>query len=112
MDLRGRDIDTERVAGVEVPTTCRDRIDDGVLEAAVDVVEAHNVTEYTVSPVGGLKIRVGVHRPDRTYVALRDELHTLDAPVTEHGVSDGVHRLRLSLTHEAGGSAAGSTQDR
>ena len=111
MEFGGRDIDTVQIAGVEVPTTCRDRIDDDVLKAAVDIVETHQVTEYTVSPVGGLKIRVGVHRPDRTYDTLRDELHALNVPVTDHGVSDGVRRLRLSLTHEAGETAAGSTQD-
>ncbi|ERG88028.1 MAG: hypothetical protein J07HX5_00169 [halophilic archaeon J07HX5] len=111
MNIGGHDIDTEQVAGVEIPATCRDRIDDDVLKAAVEILDAHQMTDYTVSPVGGLKIRVGVHRPNTAYVALRDELHTLDAPVTEHGVSDGVRRLRLGLTSETDETAASSTQN-
>lgn len=99
--LRKRDVETTTVAGVEVPTTCTDRIDAGALASAVAVLEEYNATEYTVSPVGGLQVRLGIHRPARVHDALRDSLRRVGDGVTGHGVADGFRRLRVDVTTSA-----------
>lgn len=90
-------VETETVAGVAVPTSCRDRIDEAVLGEALAVLEAHAVAHYRVSPVGGLKVFVGVHRPDAEYESIRDELGDAAYDLREHGAADGFRRLRVRL---------------
>jgi hypothetical protein len=97
----GRSVETERVAGVAVPTTCRDQVDDETLAGAVAVLDDHSVHDYTVSPVGGLKIRVGVHRPDAVVEDLRSALERVSGRVTTHGTSDGFHRILVDITTPA-----------
>lgn len=97
-EFGGRDIETERIAGVAVPTTCSDRIDESTLAAAVEVLDKHNATEYAVSPVGGLKVRVGVHRPSTVHRSLFEGLEDISDTVTDHGTKDGFRRLRVDVT--------------
>jgi hypothetical protein len=99
--LGGPDVETVTVAGVAVPTTCRDRIDDERLADAVAVLEEHSVTDYTVSPVGGLQVQVGVHRPETVQAAIAESLSRVGG-VTDHGMSNGFHRLRVDVTAPAG----------
>ncbi|MFT4880745.1 MAG: hypothetical protein ACI9HI_000742 [Salinirussus sp.] len=100
--LGGPDVETVTVAGVAVPTTCRDRVDDETLADAVAVLEEYGVTDYTVSPVGGLQIQVGVHRPETVQDALYDSLSRVGDGVTDHGMANGFHRLRVDVTATAG----------
>jgi hypothetical protein len=90
-------VETELVAGVSVPTTCRDRVDETALQSVASVLEEYQVDRYGVSPVGGLKIWVGVHRPDSVYESLRTALAEAGYGVTAHGVKDGFRRLRVDL---------------
>lgn len=90
-------IETESVAGVAVPTTCRDRVDEAALQSVASVLERYQVDRYGVSPVGGLKIWVGVHRPDSVYKSLRTALAEAGYGVTTHGIKDGFHRLRVDI---------------
>ena len=91
-------VETETVSEVAIPTSCRDRIDEAVLGEALAVLEAHGVAHYRVSPVGGLKIFVGIHRPDAEYESIRDELADAAYGLREHGAVDGFRRLRVGLT--------------
>lgn len=91
-------VETETVAGVAVPASCRDRVDDGALEAAVDVLDAHSVVYYEVSPVGGLRAYVGVHRSAAEQASLRRGLEEATHGVREEGVDDGFRRFRAALT--------------
>lgn len=91
------DVETETIAGVAVPTSCRDRIDEAALEETLGVLEAHGVVSYRVSPVGGLKVFVGVHRPDAEYESIRDELGDAAYDLREHGAADGFRRIRVGL---------------
>jgi hypothetical protein len=91
------DVETEPVAGVPVPTTCRDRIDEGALRDVVDALAAHGVDRYRVSPVGGMKLRIGIHRPDAVHESLHDALSAAGYGVVDHGVADGFRRLRVGL---------------
>jgi hypothetical protein len=100
--LGGPDVETETVAGVAVPTTCRDRIDDETLAGAVAVLDEYSVTDYTVSPVGGLQIQVGIHRPDTVQDALYESLSRVGGGVTDHGTTNGFRRLRVDVTTAAG----------
>jgi|APHM01.1.fsa_nt_gi hypothetical protein len=90
-------VETETVAGVAVPTSCHDRIDEAVLADAVAVLQAHSVVHYQVSPVGGLKIFLGVHRPEAEYRSLRERLEETTYGLREHSVADGFYRLRAAL---------------
>lgn len=101
----GRPVETETVAGVAVPTTCRDRVDDETLAGAVAVLDEHSVHDFTVSPVGGVKIRVGVHRPDAVVEALRSALERVSGRVTTHGTSDGFYRILVDITTPADDSS-------
>lgn len=91
-------VETEPVAGVAVPLSCRNRIDEATLADAVAVLETHAVAHYRVSPVGGLKVFVGVHRPDAEYETLRSALDDVTYGLRERGVSEGFRRLRAALT--------------
>lgn len=90
-------VETETVAGVAVPTACRDRIDDEALAAAVDALDEHTVSQYRVSPVGGLKVRVGVYRPMEQHESIRAALEDATHGVRDHGTRDGFRRLRAAL---------------
>lgn len=90
-------IETESVAGAAVPTTCRDRIDEVALRSVVTVLEDYQVDQYGVSPVGGLKLWVGVHRPDSVHESLQTALAEAGHDVTIHGVKDGFRRLRVDI---------------
>ena len=90
-------VETELVAGVAVPTTCRDRVDEAALRSVAGVLEEYQVDRYGVSPVGGLKLWVGVHRPDSVHESLRAALAEAGHGVTTHGVKDGFHRLRVDI---------------
>ena len=94
-------IDTETVAGVAVPATCRDRIDEDALRTVAAVLGEYRVESYGVSPVGGLKLRIGVHRPESVHDALQAALAEAGHGVTEHGVADGFRRLRVDLVDPA-----------
>lgn len=95
------DVETDAVAGVAVPTACRDRIDEDALRAAVDALAEFHVDRYVVSPVGGLKLRIGVHRPASAQEALRAALADAGHGLTDHGVADGFRRLRVDLVDPA-----------
>lgn len=90
-------VETEPVAEVAVPTTCRDRIDEDALRSLVAVLAAHRVDRVGVSPVGGLKLFVGVHRPESVHESLDTALDAAGHGVTDHGVEDGFRRLRVGL---------------
>ena len=90
-------VETELVAGVAVPTTCRDRVDEAALRSVTSVLEKYQVDRYGVSPVGGLKLWVGVHRPDAVYKSLQTALAEAGHGVTTHGGKDGFHRLRVDM---------------
>ncbi len=91
------DGETATVAGVTVPAPCADRIDEQALRAAVEILADHRVDRYEVSPSGGLKIHIGVHRPDRRYRALRAELEERSYGLREYGARDGFRRLRVDF---------------
>lgn len=91
------EVETDPVAGVPVPTTCRDRVDGAALRAAVDALEAHAVGTFWVSPSGGLKCRIGVRRPERVQQSLREALADAGYGVVDHGVRRGFRRLRVDL---------------
>ncbi len=94
-------VDTETVAGTAVPTTCRDRIDEDALRSVVDVLAEYHVGSYGVSPVGGLKLRIGIHRPESVHDALQAALAEAGHGVSDHGVADGFRRLRVGLVDPA-----------
>lgn len=88
------------VGGVDVPVVCRDRIDETALTDAVEVLDAHGVSRYRVSPVGSLQVGVGVHRPDEAIATIRTELSTAGHGVSTHGAARGFVRLRVALTED------------
>ncbi len=95
-------VETETVAGVAVPATCVDRIDRAALRAVVDVLEEHGVDRYAVSPVGGVRVRIGARRPERVRESLRTALAAAGHGLSEHGVRDGYVRLRVGLDPDTG----------
>lgn len=94
----GLPLETETVAGVALPATCRDRVDDEQLADVVAVLDAHSVTEYTVSPVGGLQIQIGIHRPNTVQESLMQSLRHVSDSVSEHGIANGYARIRVDIT--------------
>ena len=108
---RNPDIETVHVAGVAVPMTCRNRVNEKTLADAVAVLKEYSVTEYTVSPVGGLQIRVGVHRPETVQDALYESLSRVGSGVTDHGIADGFHRFRVDITTVAGNKDGDNSAD-
>jgi hypothetical protein len=96
------DVETETVAGVAVPASCRDRVDDESLRAAVDALDAHDVVHYQVTPVGGLRVYVGVYRSADERASLRRALEGATHGVREQGVSDGFRCLRAALADHGG----------
>lgn len=94
-------VETVEVAGVEVPSVCRDRVPDAVLAEVMNILNDYDVTHYRVSPVGGLQVGIGIRRPDETIERLKSEL-SAGHEVTVHGVKDGFLRLRIALTEGEG----------
>jgi hypothetical protein len=102
--FEGPDVEMETVAGVSVPATCSDRVDAETLAGAVAVLDEYNISNYTVSPVGGLQIRIGIHRPEEVRTAVRASLSHIGGRVTDHGTAEGFHRFRVDITVSAGDS--------
>lgn len=90
-------VETVEIAGIDVPAVCRDRVDDAMLAEIVDVIDRYGVTHYRVSPVGGLQVGIGIHRPAETIEQIKSEL-SAGRELTVHGVKDGFLRLRITLT--------------
>ncbi len=90
-------VETTTIAGVPVPVSCRDRIDAETLAETVRLLDAHDIVHYQVSPVGGLHVYVGVHRPKTTHASVRSMLDELGYGLTERGVRNGFERLRVGL---------------
>jgi hypothetical protein len=90
-------IETTTIAGIPVPVSCQDKIDSETLAEAASILDTHDIIYYQVSPVGGLKIYIGVHRSETTHVSVQRALDEIGHRLDERGVRNGFKRLRLGL---------------